>query len=1037
MSATALAEQRKIVTILFADLSGSTVLGEKLDAEDLRGVLGAYFAALARQIQRYEGTIDKYIGDAIMAVFGAPLSHEDDAERALHAAIAMQAAIQRLNDDLERGHGVRLALRIGVNTGEVVAGMLAGDVQKAYTVVGDAVNTAQRFESAAPLNEVLVSESTYRLAVATFEFERLAPLTLKGKSQPVPTYRLLRRRDEEVPPEASPLVGREAELARLREELATAREGTGRILHVSGEAGVGKSRLLSEFRRVLGSDVWRIAVRSASYETNTPYAVLANLLRSAWRIRETDDDRTTSFAITQGFMRFREPLEEGTHALLMEVLGFGERSQLEPERKQAALVDIVRRLLRRASAVATIVITAEDMQWIDPASTSALGAIVAEIGGLRALFLSTGRPGWIPAWPTATIELAPLSSEDTHALISEILEGQATDAVASEIASRAGGNPFFIEELSRQFKAGAISGELPQSIQEVLEARLERLPEGPARVARDAAVIGQTFAYRILERLLPDEPLGVYLALLEQEAFVTPRAIQPERTFAFRQGLIREVAYQTQLLTRRRHAHALVGAAIEDAYAGRLDEFVDALAYHYGRGDDDRKAAQFLLRAGQRAQRLFAKDEALSYYRAALERSATDAALRAAAYEGMGDVQRFAATYGDALASYAKASETVGADAHLARSRLMRKTGAIHILRGDPTSALATLADALTRLPAEATGERARILLQIGEIRWREGRYADAIASLEEAVADAERARDEGAQAEALKQLGTVHVVSGEKQRGLDFYQRSLALYGAVADVAGQATVLNNTGIALQRLGRYAEALEAYGRSLEMRERIGDPLGIAQTRNNRAEILRLRGDLDGAAADHRAALELWQSIGYASVGLARSSLGIVEVERGNAEAARAFLFAAIEELQRAGNRTYLLDPQRHLARAYLIDDPDKALDWAERALAAARELRSIEREGFALQVLGLVHEARGDRDGAIAALESARGILEKTADRHETARTLAALARLYRALPVGDARRAQADALEQEARNVFTELGAALDLRRLDAAATR
>src|SRR5260221_3706256 len=181
----ALLEQRKVVTILFADLSGSTPLAEKLDPEELRGILGSYFGALARQIQRYEGTIDKYIGDAVMAVFGAPISHEDDAERAIHAALAMQASIVRLNDDLDRKYGVRLSLRIGVNTGEVVAGLLANDVQRAYTVVGDAVNTAQRLESAAPLGQVLVSETTRRLAMHRFEFEKREPITLKGKSEPV------------------------------------------------------------------------------------------------------------------------------------------------------------------------------------------------------------------------------------------------------------------------------------------------------------------------------------------------------------------------------------------------------------------------------------------------------------------------------------------------------------------------------------------------------------------------------------------------------------------------------------------------------------------------------------------------------------------------------------------------------------------------------------------------------------------------------------------------------------------------------------
>src|SRR5512140_1480335 len=257
----ALTEQRKVVTILFADLSGSTPLAEKLDPEELRAILGSYFGALARQIHRYEGTIDKYIGDAVMAVFGAPLSHEDDAERAIRAALTMQASIIRLNDDLERRYGVRLTLRIGVNTGEVVAGMLAGDVQRAYTVVGDAVNTAQRLESAAPLGAVLVSETTRRLALHHFEFERREPVVLKGKSEPVITYRVVRELETTLEPEATPFVGRSAELEWLDGALRDAEAGHGRVLAIVGEPGVGKSRLVTQFRASLARPIERMVAR--------------------------------------------------------------------------------------------------------------------------------------------------------------------------------------------------------------------------------------------------------------------------------------------------------------------------------------------------------------------------------------------------------------------------------------------------------------------------------------------------------------------------------------------------------------------------------------------------------------------------------------------------------------------------------------------------------------------------------------------------------------------------------------------------------
>src|SRR5256712_2580708 len=364
----ALLEQRKVVTILFADLSGSTPLAEKLDPEELRTILGGYFGALARQIQRYEGTIDKYIGDAVMAVFGAPISHEDDAERAIRAALAMQRSIQTLNDDLERQHGVRLSLRIGVNTGEVVAGLLGGDVQSAYTVVGDAVNTAQRFESVAPLNQVLVSETTRRLALHAFEFETLPPVTLKGKAEPVAAYRVIRRRDDEIEPDVSPLIGREAELATLRAALEGAVAGAGRLVHIRGEAGVWQSRLPTQFRLALGPDIERMSGRCASYETNTPYALLAELIRGAFRLHAVDDAAAPRPAILPGPRRVGAAPPAGAAALLLDIVGVNRRTAIEPEQTRRLLLLVLRTVLERASQQRPVVIVPEDLPWCDPAS---------------------------------------------------------------------------------------------------------------------------------------------------------------------------------------------------------------------------------------------------------------------------------------------------------------------------------------------------------------------------------------------------------------------------------------------------------------------------------------------------------------------------------------------------------------------------------------------------------------------------------------------------------------------------------------------
>jgi tetratricopeptide (TPR) repeat protein len=396
----------------------------------------------------------------------------------------------------------------------------------------------------------------------------------------------------------------------------------------------------------------------------------------------------------------------------------------------------------------------------------------------------------------------------------------------------------------------------------------------------------------------------------------------------------------------------------------------------------------------------------------------------------MGDVQRLAAAYADALASYTAAHD-VASTAWPHRCRLLRKTGGIHVLRGDLVTAMQFFQQALDALPDEAGSELPHLLLEIGDIRWREGRYAEAIDSLRQAASRADAIGDVAARAEALKELGTVYVVRGDKREGLRQYAESLALYESVADLYGQGNVLSNIGIAHRRLGEYDAALEAYANALAIRERIGDLLGVGRIQNNRADILRLRGDLDAAEADYRAALEMWETIGYSGVGLARTGIGITAVEKGDLTTARRELEIALGELEHVGNRTYLLDTLRFLAIAHLPDEPGTALRWAERALETARGIGSREQEALALQAIGIARTARGDDDEAIAALEASKEMLERTVERHELARTLIALARVYRRLDDDDPRRAQVAPLQREARTIFIELGAAHDLKRL------
>src|SRR2546423_7720373 len=783
---TAVREDRRLVSVLFADLSGSTPLGEWLDPEDLRRILGAFFAALARPIQRYEGTVEKYMGDAVMAVFGAPVSHEDDAERTVRAALEMQHALTLLNDWLEREHGLRLALRIGISSGEVVSGLLANDVQSAYTVVGDTVNTAQRLESIATPGAIVVGPTTYRLAARAFEFEPLGPIALKGKAQAVKAYRVVRSKDDAVADGSTPLVGRSAELALLRQALAGAVLGQGRALTVAGEAGVGKSWLIAEFLASLGTGVDRWMARGRSYDRQTSYAVLASLLRSAFGIRQADEEPVARAGIEGRVRELGLDLDGATVRLLLDVLGYAS-ADFDPQASRRVLTEVVRNLVRGQVARGPLLIVAEDLHWIDSASQSVLADLVAELASLPCLFVGTGRSEWQPPWSSVRVELLTLDETESRQMLAQYLGGELDPSLLETMLLKSGGNAFFIEQLATALReSGAIAREggvwvgrqslallVPDSVHEVLGARIDGLGPGPARVVRAAAVVGRTFWYRVLERIDPSPSLTVDLDHLIDQGFVEERGIDPEVTHAFHHALIQEVAYLNQLLSQRRRLHVRVADAIADLFKQRAEEYVDIIAYHYARGDDDAKASAALLRAGQRARRLYAIDEALAYFRSALEHSAADPAASAAAWEGIADVEGFTGNYAEAAAGYRQALAALDPADDRARSRLLRKLGVVHQITGGTAQALRTLTEAREVLSPGADRQQALVLLELGQGYWQQGSYEQSKQTLLIAAQRAEAAGADDPRPDAYKHPGAGPSLSGDTAMAHGLYART------------------------------------------------------------------------------------------------------------------------------------------------------------------------------------------------------------------------------------------------------------------------
>ncbi len=994
--ADALEEQRKVVTVMFVDLSGSTPIAERLDPEEWRGILQRYFAVLARQIERFGGTIDKYIGDAVMAVFGAPIAHEDDPHRAINAALAIKAEMAKENEELERRYGVRLNLRLGINTGEVVAGLLAGGAEGAYTVTGDTVNTAQRLESVAPPNEILVGEATYQSARRAFVFERLPPMTLKGKAEPVPAYRVVIRERRAVPrDERTPFVGREAEVARLRAAFAEASAGRGQVLHLYGEAGVGKSRLLQEFFRSLPREAQRLRPRCTSFESETPYALVADLIRRAFRIEAVDDEATARANLLRGFKQLPLSADDGTIALLLEVLGYGQRSVLDPETKRRLLVALVRRFLLRLGARGPFVIVAEDVHWIDSASAALITEALADMPTLSCVFVSTSRDERAP-WPAETLALRPLDEAAANEMLDRLAAAPLDPAMRATVLARTAGNPFFIEELLRA-AGGRGPASVPATVQELLQARLDDLRPSAKRVAQRAAVIGRFFSTRVLAEIVPEEPLEAVLAELEQEGFISLRTVGPELVYGFRHALLQEAAYQVQLIAQRRALHGRVGQAVEALYAGRLDEFVDVLAFHYGRGDSDDKAVDWQVRAGDRARRLFANDQALSLYAAALQRARQGGPVDAAdILERIGDVQTLIGKYEEAIESFRTGQRRAAQPGPEVTARFHRKVGHALRVKGAYPEASAAFAEGLAALGGDGHPEAARIGLEIGQLHWRGGDYAAAQHALSRAVEIAQRLGAEEVLAEGLRELGNVPLHAGDPRDAVQFFERSRAIYERLEDLVGIASVRHNLGVAYARMGKWDESIAAFQSALILHERMGNLWVVGMIHNNVGEVHRLRGNLREAIAAFERTLATWGEIGHApGVALALTGLGGARVEAGEVGEGLANLLDAEVRFNALGRTMYFPDLYRFLASAELArGDPDAATKAAQRSLEFARAANARHQEAMTQRVLAEIALAGGDEPAARELLEMSRRTLAEFGEAGELARTEAILARL-------------------------------------------
>jgi class 3 adenylate cyclase/tetratricopeptide (TPR) repeat protein len=945
-SKSALEGERKQVTVLFADVRDSLPLAEQVGPEEWHQILERFFEILTNGVHRFEGTVNQYTGDGIMALFGAPIAHEDHAQRACYTALHLRDALREFTTDVKRRHGADFAVRIGLNSGEVIVGKIGDDLRMDYTAQGHTVGLAQRMEALASGGSVYLSAQTADLVTGYFELEDLGEFQIKGASESLRVFELqgtgsVRTRfDLSRVRGLSRFVGRGDEMARLETALDRALAGPGRTIGVVAQAGTGKSRLCFEFLegcRARGLSV--IEARGLAHGRLIPLLPVLELLRAFFGIDERDSDRVTREKIAGRLLLLDESLRDDL-PIFFDLLGVPDPArplpQLDPEVLQRRMHAAVRAIARADGDLDPGVVLLEDLHWLDPASDAVLEQVVEGFAESRSLVLVNFRPEYRARWMQESfyeqLDLQPLSEDALRELLSEQLGSHESVAdLPGAIYARTGGNPFFIEEVVQSLvDEGYLEGErgayqlvspvetlpIPENVQAVLAARIDRLPERDKHVLQSASVIGKTFRETVLERVveLPSSELDAALHNLEEGEFLYEAALYPEREYTFKHPLTQEVADHSQLSERRSRAHAAVARAIEELDADQLDERATLLAHHWEHASEPLRASRWHARA---AGRLGATDYADSY---------THWRRAAELLEGLEEDPEVRTLQVRAIMEQLKSGFRVGlelqeADVLFARGRAL--LGA----RGDERQ-LAELIGAYA--PMQQSSGDQRVYLEL----------------MREAVATARRSGVREIQAA----LGLDHVwalmLNGELLEARTASEEAVAIAGddlqLGSEIYGWSPLVGNLGFGaynLCLLGEIQEAEERMQRATRLATQDGRFELMTWIASWGSEVAQARGDLEQAYRAAVRSAELADRSGssfntiLASCWLAQAQLG-----RGAWREAAELLEAALEAGRRKGMAIDILCMSHWvLPRAYAgLGDLERASALADEGIEMCR-----------------------------------------------------------------------------------------------------
>ncbi len=893
----AMAGERRIVTMLFCDVGGSTAAAAQLDPEEWTEIINGAFEHLIAPVYRYEGTVARLMGDGILAFFGAPIAHEDDPQRAVLASLEILQSIKPYSARVRKSWGFDLNVRVGINTGLVVVGAVGSDMRMEYTALGDAINIAARMEQAAAPGTVQIAEATHKLIAPLFEFEDLGGIEVKGKDAPVRAYRVLNPRAEPgrlrgIEGLEAPLIGRGAEMQTLRQALLDLQQGRGQILSMIGEAGLGKSRIMAELRRtstpVSNTDApltW-LEGRSLSYQSSTPYAPFIALFEEYFQLTETLSEEDKYSQVAASVEQVMPGRSDEVAPFIATLLGIGlsgsplERIKyLEPPQVRERTFLSVSSFFEALAATGPLVLVIDDLHWADPTSLELLEQLLPVTDRTMLIVIVLFRPRREEpsydfyqlaereyAHRHTAIRLEPLPEDNARELVANLLHVEDLPLdVRNLILSKAEGNPFFVEEVIRSLLDARLivrhNGRwratreiveiaVPDTLTAVITTRLDRLDDEARRAAQTAAVIGREFNYETLASLYgANDRLEQALTELQRRELIWEASRIPQRRYLFKHALTQETAYNSLLLKNRRVLHKRVGELL----AGQAPERVNEIARHFLDGGERARALPYLVAAGDRAARAYATREAIGYYEQALEilPQGDELELSRRAFEGLGSALTFANDVPRAIQTYQQMLEQAKAkgDMHMQVSALnkMSYVTALRLGEFQKAETYITEADQLARESDDTAG-----LSELSLIRCM---MCTAVADFDGVVRYMDETVSIGRQLAEKEQMsmGLAHIASSQIfmlqfEEGWETLQEGLALSREIGDREHEADHLASIApIYHMRNGDLASARSTAQEGVGIAKNIGS-VNIA------AQGLRVLGILDQIQGDYEQAI---------------------------------------------------------------------------------------------------------------------------------------------------------------------------------------